>query len=180
MKVINFFGAPGAGKSTAALGLANVLKRAWLHCEYVPEFAKDTIWMETSHLLSRQNWVLANQELRLGMLEGKIDYAVIDGPLPLSAFYAPPHYPQAFKDLCFHFFNSYENVNFFVNRSHQYTPIGRLQNEAQSDAIALEMKEFLSANGVPFIEISAGDSAPAAMFEMLREMGVIPSETERR
>lgn len=179
MKVINFFGAPGAGKSTAALGLANAMKRAWLHCEYVSEFAKDTIWMETSHLLSRQNWVLANQELRLGMLEGKIDYAVIDGPLLLSAFYAPESYPEAFKELCFHFFNNYENVNFFVNRSHEYTPIGRLQNEAQSDAIAKQMKDFLRDHGVPFMEISAGDSAPAAMFEMLKQMGVIPAEPRR-
>lgn len=180
MKVINFFGAPGAGKSTAALGLANEMKRAWLNCEYVSEFAKDTIWMETSHLLSKQNWIFANQELRLSVLDGKVDFVVVDSPLLISAFYAPANYPNAFKELCFHFFDSYDNVNFFVNRSHEYTPVGRLQNEKESDLIAMEMKDFLQSNGVEFIEISAGDSAPAAMFETLKKIEILPATAGRK
>lgn len=173
MKVINFFGAPGAGKSTAALGLANSMKRNFLNCEYVPEFAKDQVWADTAHLLANQNWVLANQELRLRVMEGKVDFAIMDSPLLLSAFYAPKAYPRAFTELCFYFFNSYENVNFFVNRSHEYSQVGRLQDEKESDAIATEMKEFLRSGGVKFTEISAGDSAPATMMELLRVGKVI-------
>lgn len=181
MKAINFFGAPGAGKSTAALGLASAMKRAWHNSEYVAEFAKDQVWADTAHLLKKQNWVLANQELRLSVLRGKIDYAVIDGPLLLSAFYAPEHYPKAFLDLCFYFFNSYDNINFFINRSHEYTGIGRLQNEAESDAIAERMKAFLISHSVPFIEVTAGESAPSAIYEQLQALGVIvPSATQRR
>ena len=175
MKVINFFGAPGAGKSTAALGLANAMKRAWLNCEYVPEFAKDQVWAETSHLLSKQNWVLANQEFKLSVMQNKVDYAVIDSPLLISAFYAPLEYPPSFTQLCFDFFSMYDNINFFINRSHKYQPVGRLQDEKQSDAIALQMKEFLSSRGIGFIEICASDYAPEEMFGMLKDMGVIPA-----
>lgn len=181
MKAINFFGAPGAGKSTAALGLASAMKRAWHNCEYVAEFAKDQVWAEAAHLLRQQNWVLGNQEFRLSVMRGKIDYAVVDGPLLLSAFYAPEHYPAAFRELCFYFFNSYDNINFFINRSHEYTGIGRLQNEQESDAIAERMKAFLRAHSVPFIEVTAGESAPGAIYERLESMGVIaPSLTQPR
>ena len=173
MKVINFFGAPGAGKSTAALGLANAMKRAWLNCEYVSEFAKDQVWAETTHLLSKQNWVLANQEFRLSVMKGKVDFAVIDCPLLISAFYAPEEYPASFTELCFDFFRMYDNVNFFVNRSHKYSGIGRLQNEAESDAIAIKMKNFLSNSGIQFVEINAGDWAPEQLFAMLQDMNVI-------
>lgn len=175
MAVINFFGAPGAGKSTAALGLANEMKRAWLNCEYISEFAKDQVWADTSHLLSKQNWIFANQDLRLSVMSGKVDFVVTDSPLPLSAFYAPADYPACFTELCFHFFHMYKNVNFFINRSHKYTAVGRLQNEEESDEIAEQMKAFLRSHNVSFIELSAGDSVPGAIMAMLRTLGAVPA-----
>lgn len=174
MLVVNFFGAPGSGKSTAALGLANEMKRAWLNCEYVPEFAKDQVWAETSHLLSKQNWVFANQEFRLSCLAGKVDFAIVDSPLLLSSYYVPANYPESFKQLCFDFFRSYDNVNFFINRSHKYSAIGRLQDEGESDAIASAMKAFLVENDIGFVEISAGDSTPKKIMKMLTKMGLLP------
>ena len=47
MIVVNFFGAPGSGKTTAALGIAGYLKRKHLNAEYVSEFAKDQVWIKS-------------------------------------------------------------------------------------------------------------------------------------
>jgi len=180
MRVINFFGAPGAGKSTAALGLAHLLKRAWIESEYVAEFAKGQVWSGSGHLLSRQNWVLANQDFPLTCLKGKVDFAVSDSPLPLSAFYAAPgYYPATFSQFVFAAFNRYDNINYFINHgNHPYSPKGRRETEEQAVAIANQMKEFLAKNGVPFIEMIAGDDTPAMIFENLREQGFIPASAK--
>jgi len=175
MRVINFFGAPGAGKSTAALGLCHRLKRAWIECEYVSEFAKGQVWSDTAHLLSRQNWVFANQEFPLSCLEGKVEFAVSDAPLLQAAFYAPEGYPASFTELVFDVFRGYDNVNYFINRAHPYSGTGRLQNETESDKIAIDLKSFLREHGIEFTEVHAGDSTPALIFEQLREQGMIPA-----
>lgn len=47
MLLINFFGAPGAGKSTASAYIFSKLKMAGVNAEYVPEFAKDKVWEKT-------------------------------------------------------------------------------------------------------------------------------------
>jgi hypothetical protein len=182
MRVINFFGAPGAGKSTAALGLCHLLKKSWIECEYVAEFAKGQVWSGSGHLLSRQNWVLAHQEFPLTCLEGKVDFAVSDSPLPLSSFYAAPgYYPETFDRFVFDAFERYENLNYFINRGeHPYSPLGRQQTEAEADAIAERMKAFLRAHAIPFTEVVAGDSTPARIFEDLRERGLLGEAPEAR
>lgn len=50
-KVINFFGSAGAGKSTQALGLAYNLKMRGLKVEYIPEYAKELVFSNCSHIL---------------------------------------------------------------------------------------------------------------------------------
>lgn len=42
--VINLFGEPSVGKSTAAMTITANLKRAGVNAEYVSEFAKDKVY----------------------------------------------------------------------------------------------------------------------------------------
>ena len=44
MIVINLFGEPSAGKSTAAMDITARLKRKGINAEYVSEFAKDKVY----------------------------------------------------------------------------------------------------------------------------------------
>lgn len=169
MKVINFFGGPGAGKSTAAAGLFYEMKKLWLNAELVTEFAKELVWSGSAHLLSDQNFVFAQQEHRLSRLSDKIDIAISDSPLILSAFYAPEDYPISFKQAVFDFFSMYDNVNILVRRSHHYAAPGRLQNEEESDSLAASMEEFLQANGIPYYAITASDTNPRYLIHWLCE-----------
>ena len=46
LKVINFFGAPGSGKSTIAAGLFFEMKMKQMNVELVTEFAKELCYSE--------------------------------------------------------------------------------------------------------------------------------------
>lgn len=180
MKVINIYGAPGAGKSTTAAGLFYQMKRHWVECEYVQEYAKELVWSGSSHMLSQQNYIFAEQEYRLNRLADQIDCSISDSPLLLSSFYAPRTYPESFHQLVFDFFNIYDNVNIFVQRSHEYSGQGRLQKVEESDFIAQEMKSFLFKNRIPFVSITASDASPKRLLSYLVEKGhiVLPSYIE--
>lgn len=173
MRIINIFGSPGAGKSTACLGLAYELKRRWVQTEYVPEFAKDLVWRGSAHLLKHQLYVFAEQQLRIDCLEGQTDIAVCDSPLLLSSFYSPEDYPLPFKQSVFEFFDQYDNINFFIRRSHAYVAPGRIQTEEQSDRLADSMEEFLYQTGVPFYTITASDDTTRHLLWWLEKEGLV-------
>ena len=178
MKVINFFGAPGAGKSTASAGLFHEMKKQWIEAELVTEFAKELVWAGSQHMLTQQHYVFANQEHRLNRLVGQIDVAISDSPLLLSAYYAPSDYPESFSELVVDFFARYDNINFFVNRSHRYSLKGRIQDEAAADAIAKQLKQFLHQNKVPFYEITAADTTPKYLMHWLVKEKMLPFVNE--
>lgn len=179
VRIINIFGAPGAGKSTACLGLSYELKRRWIATEYVPEFAKDLVWRGSAHLLKHQLYVFAEQQLRIDCLEGQTDIAVCDSPLLLSSFYSPEEYPLPFKQAVFEFFDHYDNLNFFIRRSHAYVAPGRIQTEEQSDRLAESMQEFLYQTGVPFYTITASDDLPRHLLWWLEKEGMITSNNAK-
>jgi nicotinamide riboside kinase len=161
MKIINLFGAPGAGKSTAAMGLVHEMKKRYHKVEYVSEFAKDLFWSGNSHLMTQQNLVFAEQSWRQErLLHQGVDFAVTDSPLLFSSYYAKlyrPDLPACFHDFVLYSFKQFDNVNFFVRRGHPYESEGRVENEAESDKIADDMLEFLRSNNVPFTEVKADD-----------------------
>lgn len=171
MKVINIFGAPGAGKSTAAMGLVHEMKKRYHKGEYISEFAKDLLWSGNKHLMVQQNLVLAEQAWRQERLrQHGIDFAVTDSPLMLSSYYGNlyrPDLPQCFHDWVRYSFDQFENINYFIHRSHPYEPEGRLQNEEESDAIANDLLYFLRNQGIEVLELKADDSVPLLLLEKL-------------
>ncbi len=70
MKVINMFGAAGAGKSTNSAGLAYELKKDGFKVELVTEFAKELCITKSEHLLENQIWVFGNQYLFISFSKG--------------------------------------------------------------------------------------------------------------
>ena len=173
MKTINIFGGPGAGKSTTASGLFYEMKKHWIEAEYVQEYAKEFLWSDSAHMLSEQNYIFAEQEHRLNRLRKKVDVALSDSPLLLSSFYAPAEYPNSFHQLVFDFFHTYDNLNIFVQRSHEYSLMGRLQGATDADYLAQEMQNYLRANGIPYWSITASDASPRRLLTWLVESGAI-------
>ena len=167
MKVVNFFGSPGAGKSTMSMMLTAMLKQAQVDAEVSLEFVKEYIHTGNENLLAYQNYIFAQQERQLRILSDsrEAEFAITDAPLLLSVFYAPEQYPVYFKDLVFEIFNSYDNINFFINRKHPYSFNGRIHNEEKSDLISKKMKAFLINHNIVYTEINSIDDIKAKVFE---------------
>lgn len=90
MKVINFYGGAGAGKSTLASALFYRLRLDnQYNCELVPEFAKDVVYEGARRNLSDQLYLLGNQHHRLWRLKQEnVEIAICDSPIDMSIAYA--------------------------------------------------------------------------------------------
>lgn len=175
MKVINFFGGPGVGKSTVASGLVHCMKTCHILAEHAQEFAKEKIHEGAQHLLAEQNFVFAHQEHRLHILRGHADIAVSDSPLPLSIHYAPKDYPASFSRFVLDVFSGYDNVNYFIERnpSFGYQQEGRLQSQEQSDGVAAGLRALLDSNGIPYRRVQAGEELPERILADLARQRLI-------
>lgn len=181
MKVINFFGAPGVGKTTKTLELTALMKKNQLDVEPSLEIVKEYIYSGANSWLSYQNFIFATQDRHLRILADsrENEFAVTDGPLLNNVFYAPKKYPVFFKELVFEVFNSYDNINFFIKRSHSYSHQGRIHNEQESIKIHNQMYNFLINHNISFIEINSTDEIND-VFEMIMEYHRISDYEENK
>lgn len=83
-----------------------------------------------------------------------VDVIITDSPLPLSILYTTNEallVDDAFEKVVMNVFNSYHNCNYYLNRTK-----GRNQTEAESDEIAIRMKNLLREKGIHYVE-TTGD-----------------------
>jgi len=160
MRVVNLFSGPAAGKSTCATGIFYTLKSKYnVNCEYVSEYAKILAWEDNSAKLADQFYVTAKQNRSLEILRGKVSYAISDSPLLLGIHYATDYKLKSYGAMVKELFDSYDNVNFFINRKKKFNPAGRFHNEEQSKEIDVKIKELLIKLAVPFVEIDGDELA---------------------
>lgn len=181
MKVINLFGAPGAGKSTTMLDLTSDLKLMGLSVENTPEFYKELI-LEDSHkaAFGGQLYILGEQNRRLARLEGKNEFAVTDCPLPLIGYYTPEDYVPGFSGFVKNLYNRYNNINYFILRKHEFEKEKRIHSEEQSDKIAEDLLSMLEANKIPFKVFNSCHEISALIIEdMVREKILDKTQLEK-
>lgn len=154
MIVVNLFGGAGSGKSTGAAYIFSQLKVHGVNAELVTEFAKDMTWEHNNKALTNQVYMLGNQLQRIYRCQDQVDVIITDSPLPLNIIYnESPTLGEAFDQLVMNVFNSYNNMNYFINRVKPYNPIGRNQTEKEASAIACKIKKFLIESGTSFKEV---------------------------
>lgn len=157
--VVNIFGVPGAGKSTGAAYVFAALKQRGVNAELVTEYAKDKVWEENNEAFKNQAFLFGKQSYRMSRCAGKVDVIVTDSPLPLSILYnIDPRLTENFNQSVMDVFNSYRNLNFFLNRTKPYNPAGRLQTEEESDALTEPLQNLLETRGILYME-TTGDAA---------------------
>lgn len=170
MKVINLFGAPGAGKSTCAAGLFHEMKSRGYEVELVTEFAKDLTWARRQNELRDQLYILAKQNHRMEILKQQVDFVITDSPLLLSLIYTPENYHKSFKPFVIELFKSYDNFNVFLHRVKKYNPKGRNQTKEESDEIAKRVLNVLKYNNCELIEMNGSKDAPLELLEDLESI----------
>lgn len=167
--VVNLAGAPGAGKSTGAATIFAALKKAGVNAELVTEFAKDKTWEHNIMAFGCQEYVFGKQSYRLRRCRDDVDVIVTDSPLPLSLIYNNnPALDYHFTEVVKNVFNTYDNINFFINRVKPYNPKGRNQTEAESDQLGPLIKNLYdNILNIDYVEIDGNDEGYAKAVNMV-------------
>lgn len=148
--VVNLSGAPGAGKSTGAAYIFSCLKMRGVDAELVTEYAKDKVWEENPTPFKNQAYIFAQQYYKLTKVVGKVDVVVTDSPLILSTVYnTDERLGKSFDEMVMHVFNSYNNVNYFLNRIKPYNNNGRFQSSEESDRLSEIILDLYKENNIP-------------------------------
>lgn len=155
--VVNLFAGPGAGKSTGAAYIFSQLKMRGINCELITEYAKDLTWEGRKFALGCQEYVFGKQSYRMQRCRDQVDVVVTDSPLPLSWFYnSNPVLDESFKNVVMNVYNSYYNLNYFIERRKAYNPIGRNQTEDEAKDIDRAVLDFLPKHNIDFTKVDGG------------------------
>ena len=164
--VINFFGQPGAGKSTHAANLFAHMKRKGINCELVTEYAKRVTWGGTQNILQNQLYVFAKQHNTQFWLKDKVDFIITDSPLLMSLHYGAAE-GETFKKIVREKSGEFHNVNFFVKRTKAYNPLGRNQTEDESNTIGEQMQSLLTRESVAYTIIDSDTPVESVMEKII-------------
>ena len=167
MKVVNFWGGPGSGKSTTASGVFFGMKVTAEHpVEMVTEFAKELTYDENWKTLSNQQLVTSEQDQRLRRLIGHVDYAITDSPLLLGCVYGADLWAlDEMQEQWWKLFKTYDNINIFVERVKPYQPYGRSQDEDQARILDRRLRKL--TEGIIDYYVPGDELAPARIMQFL-------------
>lgn len=156
--VVNFWAAPGAGKSTMAAGLFHRLKCLRINTELTNEYAKDLVWSGRTNELKDQFYVFAKQRQRVERLVNNCDVTISDSPILMANVYLSEEHPTCLRDTLLWSWNQYDNINFLIDPQHEYDPVGRTQTKQQADMVHQDIIELLEQYSVPHHTVPSNDA----------------------
>ena len=172
-KVINIVGGPGAGKSTIASGVFNLLKMNQLDAELVNEYPKQLVWEERKKTFDDSLYLFAKQAHIQYSINGKVDYMVTDRPLIMSNMYHnfwmekdwTKEWNDSFYALVKATWDMYDNRVYFINRAFPYIANGR--NETAEEAFQQDKltRKWLDDYGIDYIVVDGDQNAHFKIFE---------------
>jgi nicotinamide riboside kinase len=165
--VINLFGGPGSGCSTMRARIFSELKYKQINCEEVLEYVKEIIYDESSKKIDNEILIFGHQYHKMKRLNEDVDVIVTDGPLVHSAFYSQ-NSSQIFQDLVLEEFHKFKNYNFFLDRNHPYSEVGRIQDESEADRISENLKSYLERNKITFSTIYSSPHKASEIGELVQ------------
>lgn len=160
--IINVLGGPGVGKTTIASDLFVRFKRKELDVEIVSEFAKELVWEKRNEAFDDRLYMHAEQNHRLMMMNGNLDYIITDSPLILTSVYNhfylenkhTKEYNKMIDDVTLQTFNSYNNITFLIERETGYDTNGRRESLDEAKAIDERIIKYLEDNNIQYIKIN--------------------------
>ena len=168
--VISFVGAPGAGKSTAALGLSYELKKKAKNVEYVQEFAKDVTYNNLlEKYIPNQSYIIAEQYKKIYDLVEQVDYIVTDAGIEISAFHASQE-SKVVEELAWYLRNKTEQITIFIERDKdvKYDRNGRIESEQESQEIGEGLENYLQQNNVNYYKVVGTQNAINKALELIK------------
>lgn len=156
--VVNLFGGSGYGKSTCAAYIFSQLKKDNYNVEFVFEFPKDLIYMTDITPPFNQAFVFGNQLWKIEQYLKNVDIVITDSPILLSIVYNNTDYlGDSFAETVIKAFNSFNNINFLIEKSFDYNTSGRYQTEQEASISHREIKDLLIKYQIQYQTVSAND-----------------------
>lgn len=173
--VINILGGPGVGKTTIASDLFATLKKMNKDVEIVSEFAKELVWEKRNEAFNDRLYMHAEQNHRLMMMNGNLDYIITDSPLILTSIYNrfylenvhTPDYNDMIDEVVIETWNLYNNVTFLINRDVNYDTNGRRESLEEALKIDEKTTEYILNHQIPYITINDRDNAVEEILKSL-------------
>ena len=159
--IVNLFGGPGTGKSTAAAYIFSRLKMIGIDIELVTEFTKDKVWEDNKKVFNNQLYITGKQSFKISRVFGEVDVIINDSPILNGVVYTDKKY---LKSAIVEEFMSYgdNNLNIFLNRVKDYNPNGRNETEETARLIDQKLKDVLNLKDIesdydeiPYVEADA-------------------------
>lgn len=157
MKVINFFGGPGAGKSTFSAGAYFYLRMLQYRTELVREYAKELVWDQVPTPWP-QDHIFTTQRNRINRLANhSIDYVVTDSPCLLTTAYMlfNNDYSFALDRLARAAHKEHDHLNILCTHVWEdaYDEVGRVHSKDQSLEIQGLCRYALEDLGETYLEL---------------------------
>ncbi len=150
--IVNAFGGPGSGKSTACMDICQQLKKLGYNAEYVQEYAKELVYDKNWDLLdgseAHQFEILKEQVHRMDRLYGQADFIITDSPILLNSIYNQ-ELTAAYSGMVQELHGQYHNFSFFVERDREsFQQEGRIHNLEESIVKDKEIQTLLKNNNI--------------------------------
>jgi nicotinamide riboside kinase len=164
--VVNLFGAPSTGKSALRAHLFGQMKWNGISCEESYEYVKARVWEDSLNSIKNQIYIFGKQHNQLFRLRDKVDVAITDAPLMNSILYDKNN-DELFRKLVHREFETYDNLNFVINRSKPYDPKGRYQTEKEADAVGEDVLKILDNYDVKYQKIPGGPDSVQSILDVV-------------
>lgn len=173
--VVNFIGAPGAGKSTLAAAVFAKLKMHGISCELVDEYVKGAVWENRMKIIKNQLYLLAKQYQKIARVSDSVDIIITDSPVVLGIYYNRRNAPdfdfdeKIFAPLVLNCYNAFNNLNFFVKRHYKYEAKGRYQSEEEAKNMEKELINLNKQYNIKSINVISSEKTADEIAEKLVE-----------
>jgi len=159
---INFFGGPGAGKSTSAARVFAQLKERQVSVEHVGEYVKAWAYQQRNVTPFDQVYIFGKQhQYEYRYLSRGVQNIVTDSPCFLSAYYArltKPELAGPILELVDLYDDDHPCHNIFLHRRDKpYVQEGRWQDEAGARRVDAELLLMLRGHYPDLTELDYSD-----------------------
>lgn len=174
--ILNIIGGPGVGKTTVASRLFAQLKKENFDVENVSEFAKELVWEGRNEAFKDRLYMHGEQNHRLMMMNGKLDYIVTDSPLILTSVYNDFHlkdsqsksYNEMIHLVVKETWNLYNNKVYYIKRNSDYLTVGRRESEEQALKIDEAVLKYLKDNNIEYKVLNVDEAEE----EILKDLNI--------
>ena len=170
--VLNLLAGPCAGKSTVAAGVFHNLKCAGVDCELALEYAKDCVWNESFQTMNDQIYMYGKQYHKIWRLLGKVQVAIVDSPLLLSAYYRKFE-SKYFDDFVIESFNQMNNITYFIDRNTDFNENGRVHSEEESKMIDKKLQSIVDKYNIEHKHVKNTEAVDIITKDILEKLNEI-------